>query len=81
MNNELNNNEDYERLVAENTRLKKIFEQTERWMLIDGEYEAAPCGSYERLEAENSRLNSEIEELKQRLSVQINLNEKSTNTK
>lgn len=47
---------DYEILKAENERLRKLFADTERLMLLDGEYEAAKVGTYARLKAEVERL-------------------------
>ena len=44
--------ERYELLQAENERLRKLFAETERLMLIDGEYEALKAGTYARLTAE-----------------------------
>ncbi len=48
--------EDYARLKAEVERLRKLFADTERLMLLDGEYEAAKVGTYARLKAEVERL-------------------------
>ncbi len=44
------------RLQAEVERLRKLFADTERLMLLDGEYEAAKVGTYARLKAEVERL-------------------------
>ena len=44
------------RLKAEVERLRKLFADTERLMLLDGEYEAAKVGTYARLKAEVERL-------------------------
>ena len=43
-------------LRAENARLRKLFADTDRLMLLDGEYEAAKVGTYARLKAEVERL-------------------------
>ena len=43
-------------LKAEVERLRKLFADTERLMLLDGEYEAAKVGTYARLKAEVERL-------------------------
>lgn len=54
---------DYEKLKAENARILKLFADTERLMLLDGEYEAVRVGTFsyfkdlvERISAENNRL-------------------------
>lgn len=44
------------RLKAEVERLTKLFADTERLMLLDGEYEAAKVGTYANLKAEIERL-------------------------
>lgn len=41
--------EEYEKLKAEVERLRKLFADTDRLMLLDGEYEAAKVGTYARL--------------------------------
>lgn len=43
---------DYAALLAENERIRKLFEATERLTLLDGEYEAAKAGTYNRLNDE-----------------------------
>lgn len=43
-------------LQAEVERLRKLFADTERLMLLDGEYEAAKVGTYARLQAEVERV-------------------------
>ena len=45
-------NKENARLKAEVERLRKLFADTERLMLLDGEYEAAKVGTYARLKAE-----------------------------
>lgn len=50
---------DYEKLKAENARIRKLFADTERLMLLDGEYEAAKVGTYAVLQAEVDRLTQE----------------------
>ena len=47
---------DYAALLAENERIRKLFEATERLTLLDGEYEAAKAGTYNRLNDELQRL-------------------------
>lgn len=47
---------DYEKLKTENARIRKLFADTERLMLLDGEYEAAKVGTYAVLQAEVNRL-------------------------
>lgn len=54
---------DYDKLKAENARILKLFADTERLMLLDGEYEAVKVGTFsyfkdlvERLSDENARL-------------------------
>ena len=44
------------RLKAEVERLKAMYRDTERWMLVDGEFEAAKVGTYAQLKAEVERL-------------------------
>jgi hypothetical protein len=48
--------DDYARLKAEVERMKAMYRDTERWMLVDGEFEAAKVGTYARLKAEVERL-------------------------
>jgi hypothetical protein len=48
--------EEIARLKAEVERLKAMYRNTERWMLVDGEFEAAKVGTYARLKAEVERL-------------------------
>jgi hypothetical protein len=43
-------------LQAENKRIGKLFADTERMILLDGEFEAAKVGTYAALQAENERL-------------------------
>jgi hypothetical protein len=44
------------RLKTEVERLKAMYRDTERWMLVDGEFEAAKVGTYAQLKAEVERL-------------------------
>ena len=56
------------RLAAENERIRKLFAETERLMLLDGEYEATNAGTYARLTAENERLRKAGDELAKELA-------------
>ena len=51
------------KLEAENERLSKLFANTERLMLLDGEFEAAKVGTYAALQAENERLRKAGDEM------------------
>ena len=53
-------NEDYLLLKAENERIRKLFADTERLMLLDGEYEAAKVGTYASHKAEVEKLETEV---------------------
>lgn len=50
---------DYEKLMAENERIRKLFADTERLMLLDGEYEAVEAGTYNILNDELQKLRHE----------------------
>ena len=66
------------RLKAENERIRKLFYDTERLMLIDGEYEAAKVGTYADLKSENARLQAEVERLRKAgdaMAEALNLND------
>ena len=56
-------NEDYLLLKAENERIRKLFADTERLMLLDGEYEAAKVGTYASHKAKVERLTSAMEKV------------------
>lgn len=56
-------NEDYLLLKAENERIRKLFADTERLMLLDGEYEAAKVGTYASHKAEVDRLTATMEKV------------------
>lgn len=47
---------DYALLKAENDRIRSLFAETERLMLLDGEWEAAPAGTYVKLRDEVRQL-------------------------
>lgn len=49
-------NEDYLLLQAENERIRKLFADTERLMLIEGEYEASKAGTIASLQAKITQL-------------------------
>lgn len=49
-------NEDYLLLKAENERLRKLFADTERLMLIEGEYEASKVGTIANLQIKIAQL-------------------------
>ena len=51
------------RLKAEVERLRKLFADTERLMLLEGEYEAAKVGTYANLKAEVERLTKDNRQL------------------
>lgn len=50
---------EFDKLQAENERICKLFAETERLMLLDGEYEAMKVGTYSDLQAELERLTKE----------------------
>ena len=49
-----------QKLKEENARIRKLFAETERLMLLDGEYEALKAGTYARLTAEVEKLETEV---------------------
>ena len=66
------------KLEAENARLRKLFADTERLMLLDGEYEAAKVGTYADLKAEVERLRKAGDDL-YRSMFEIGCNEMADN--
>ena len=52
-----------ERLKAEVERLTCLFKETERLMLVDGEYEAVKVGTIARLKAEIERLTADLNKM------------------